>query len=294
MNPSDWIAIIAIITASMISIISVVCSYRTSIRQNQLMEKTIMLNKQPYLSIEIEMGYITAAIDNGRRWLNIHYKLKNIGDSPAISIYCCAHFELQHTSHNDSVKVNIDDSPHYIHSLGVGNNEEVILSFENKEIKLLIKDVEQSYNMNMDRIRTDPYKEHYKNTILETEIYFCNVLGQWFKITNRAEILEIVEANPEMFSLESIIYKKIHPETDEEEQFTRYKELYQKMEKIPPNTIKQNLSYSLHFVNPCFYNSSIVQIDAEKARLQLSEYGGSSELFRVLDNQSNEKQQHRQ
>ncbi len=282
MESSDIIAIVAIIAGSIISIISMTWTLKTSTRQNQLSEASLMLSKQPYLIVELEGGYITKSIENGRRWLYINYKLKNIGDSPAVSIYCTCHFELQNISVNGSKRVNIDDCPHYIHAMEMGKEESISMYFENREIKCLVKDMEKSYDLNMERIKTNPSREAYHSTIAEVELYFSNAVGQWFKYTYRSEIREIRETNEEIESVYYELSKKRHTSEEEIQLREKYLELNRSTCRIPPNKLDKNSMYALRFINKHFYNSHFERIDRKTARNELSSYEGNSELYRTL------------
>lgn len=284
-NESEYIAIIAII----ISVISLVATCISSSKQYRLSEVSMKMSKQPLFILKIEDTRVGSVFnENGRRQLYIYYSLKNIGDAPAISVYCCCYFELQHTTTEQNMKkVPIDYYPEYFHAIEVDKEEYFSLQFKTEQINYLVNDLHKEYEMNMERVRTAPSKEPYEGPILVTEIFFSNTVGQWFRYTNRIGIGLLQEINDEVIELQSSKPKHDYSDgcyTDEDRIYwTRYHELMQRLDRVPPLKIKKESKYQLQFINPQFYNSILTPLEQDCVKAELSQYDMRDEMKKSFE-----------
>ena len=60
---------------------------------------------------------------------------------------------------------------------------------------MLVEDLRISHEKNVQRLIDNPSRMHYRGTILVVEIYYKNILGQWFKNIIRKEICWLNDKN---------------------------------------------------------------------------------------------------
>lgn len=223
--------VVAIITA-LITLVYVVFTYKQMKATQNATEtaiKQIQLNNQPCIIAEILQTYGSKCFSETRRQLKIELELENVGDSPALSIYTFAYLELQHIKHvkNESNIVNMDFLPDFTKCIKVGEKSKASVRFETFEINMLVEDLRINYEKNIERLRSNPCQPSYRGTVLVVEVYYRNVLGQWFKNTVRQEIswLNNTHAEP----------RKTHNINEN---------------TIPPCPLEQNTEFELQLVSP--------------------------------------------
>lgn len=213
-------AVIALITA-LITLVYVVFTYKQMKATQNATDtaiKQLQLNNQPCVIAEIFRTYGGKCFSGTRRQLHIDVELENVGDSPALTTYTFAYLELQNTKHvkNGSNIVDMDYLPDFIKCIKA-----------NEEKKLL-------YALKL-------YRPHYRGTVLVIEVYFRNVLGQWFKNTVRQEIAWLIDKHAEP--------RKTHNINEN---------------TIPPRPLGQNTEVELQLVSP---KMSVFQTDLIEAKV---------------------------
>lgn len=236
---------VSLITA-IITLIYVIFTYkqmRASQDALKMSVKQLKVDKQPcvvYKQIKTEGSN---CFYKTRRQLHINMKLQNIGDSPAMSIYVFSHLKLQYSEKTMGI-VDMEYLPDFVPFLEVGSKVNVSTRYETNEINMLLEDLTVASAKNIHRISTDASKSPYKNTDLVIEIYYKNILGQWFKNERCIEILDILE-------------RKENGET----------ELVN-----PPNSLKDDVWFELQLIAPEFSQSDIIMVEENEIKDKLQEY----------------------
>lgn len=225
-----------------------------------VMKNQLSLQEQPCVLPSIIKGSSDAALDNGRRWLKIEFNLKNIGLSPAISVFSVCYLKLKYTSNNGCNIVPMSSAIEYLPSLAATEEKTLYLSFENKEIKCLLDDLEVCHFKNMERLRTNPYLNHYRGTDFVIKVFSKNILGQWFETKLEQEIAWLHDPNSKRVS------NNINENT------------------IPPCKLfpQDNVEVVFSWLNNSRVNTRpIDKIQVDKTISQFSEH--QPELIRLLD-----------
>lgn len=244
---------VAIITA-LITLVYVIFTYKqmkAAQNANEAAIKQLRLGNQPCIIAEISRTFGSKCFSGTRRQLHIELTLENVGDSPALCVYTFAHLELQHTRNNtnNSNIVNMDYVPDFNKCLKVGAQDKSSVRFETSEINMLVEDLRIGHGKNVQRLVTDPHRTPYRGTVLVVEIYYRNVLGQWFKNTLRREIKWLNDKN-------------VKPR----------KTNYINENTIPPCPLNSNTEFELHFISPKFSVFSTALVEAKEIEEKLEQY----------------------
>ena len=124
--------------------------------------------------------------------------LKNAGDAPAINIYTLASIKLQ---------FNLDDAgknkylsaallPYFVQALSMGEEKVINIHFETAEVKELVNDLRKNMDLNWERLKTNPCRNHYMGAKLIIRVLFKNTMGQWFESSISYEIAWLAFKNP--------------------------------------------------------------------------------------------------
>lgn len=148
-------------------------------------------DRQPYIipSIEKVSGVAFDASDYVRVQLTFHCKMKNVGDSSAVSIYTLLYAKMRHQQEKKIVYAHL--IPEYDYSIGVGKIEEADIHFETSQFRDIVEDLEISHAKNMKRIETNPYLDAYKGSEITLRVLYKNMMGQWFESELIQDLLEI-------------------------------------------------------------------------------------------------------
>ena len=163
----------------------------------KVMQDGMKQEKQPCIGIEIETASIGKCFgDYGRRQMFVEYKIENIGDSSALSVYCISNLKLNTANNNNGEDiVKMDYYPHYIHYLRVGQKKPANNRYENRQIDFLFKDYTENYDKNMKRIEENPRIDPYPGPEIEIHVLYKNMNDQWFESYLRQEIFSIEDTN---------------------------------------------------------------------------------------------------
>lgn len=219
------------------------------------MNQQIKQANNPCIVPEITKSHGTSCFYKTRRQLHINFEIKNIGDSPAISIYAFAWFKLKHTLCDGKDNVAMYFLPDYIPNLEVNKKNKFSVRFETDEIKALINDLSRAYSLNTERINTDPSKAAYPDTDLVLRIYYKNIAGQWYEVTYIREILSI-EVKGKSFE-------------DKKSNKTKIK-AFEK--SVPPQSLDNRDVFELEFISEMFSLLDIKLVDEDKIEKLLSPF----------------------
>lgn len=123
------------------------------------------------------------------------------------------------------------------------------MGFETSEINMLVEDLRIEHEKNVQRLRVNPYQTPYRGTVLVIEIYYRNVLGQWFKNTLRQEIRWLNDKNAKPRKTNDI-----------------------NENTIPPCLLNENTEFELQLVSPKFSVFSTNLVEAKEIEHKLEQY----------------------
>ena len=241
---------VAFITA-IITLIYVIFKYKkmkASQDSLKLAIKQFKVDKQPCIVYKTIKSEGTHCFYKQRRQLHINLKIENIGDAPAMSIYVFSYLQLQNS--NLKSKVNMDYLPDYVPFLKAGTKTKVSVRYETDEINLLLEDLSVTSAKNVHRINTDATREAYKGVDLVIEIYYKNLLGQWFVNERHTEVLEVLER----------------------------KENGKTQIVNPPNSLKEDVWFELQLIATAFSKCDIRMADKQEIKEKLEPYGRYREM----------------
>lgn len=164
------------------------------------MQKQLRLEQQPVIVIDRIETYGTEVFtESGRRQLSVHIFISNVGNAPALSLYVFSHFELQHilNENGDNKKVNMYYLPDHLNYLDNKGACETSVRYEEHEIDFLVKDLFIAHKKNMNRLAVNPSQPAYKGTTLCIEVYYKNLLNQWFCLEYKTNIVWLEDINAE-------------------------------------------------------------------------------------------------
>ena len=131
----------------------------------------------------------------------------------------------------------------------MGEQAKSSVRFETFEINMLVEDLRINHEKNVKRLIVNPYQPHYRGTVLVVEVYYRNVLGQWFKNTLRQEISWLNDKHAEPRKTNNI-----------------------NENTIPPRLLEDNTKFELQLVSP---KLSVFETDLVEAKVvedKLSQY----------------------
>ena len=245
--------IISLVTA-VTTIVYVVFTYR-QVKATQdsvrLMQAEMKQEKQPCLIVSINRVYSGSADAlNGRRWMPVEFRLENISDTPALSIFAISHLELQSLHASGGKKnVNMFSGPLFIPYLKAGISKKGHLHYENEQIDLMFKDLMICMKKNWKRLATNPYQSAYRGTELVIQVFYKNLNGQWFESKLIREV---------GWAFDETTKKKTKNNLNE---FT-----------FPPREITAGDSFELQMVSPYLSPLQVHMVNREEVDKALSPY----------------------
>ena len=175
------------------SIYAVITWWQAKYSKQTLLEsiKQNREERQPYLVPTI-MRVSGGAFDTStytRVQLSFEYKLENVGDSAAVTIYTLLYAKMEYQTGKKLVYAHL--MPNYEHSLKVGQESKNRLHFETDEFRDIVEDLEISHVKNMKRIETDATVSVFHGPTIILQTIYMNMVGQWFESVLEQELLEI-------------------------------------------------------------------------------------------------------
>lgn len=203
---NDYAGVLSLISSLIMVVVTIIYVRHTKRQANyaresaELVAKQIKTDKQPCVIPFVIDSYGSAwkATDYIRMQLGFTINLKNVGDSPAINIYTLADIELQFTEDSDKNKKLLHASllPRFVQGLSAEEKTTIDICFETSEIKALICELSKSSEMNWERLRTNPSRNHYVGAKLIIRVFFKNIMGQWCESIITYEIAWLEYKNP--------------------------------------------------------------------------------------------------
>ena len=226
-----------------------------------IMRDGMKQEKQPCISLQIKRVFSGKCMSNGRRQMPVEFEIENIGDSPAISVYCISNLKLQNiTNKKGSNIVNMFSGPEYFPFLKKGKSETSHIHYENNQIDYLFEDLTIMMNKNWRRIKENPTIHHYPGTEIQIRVFYKNMNEQWFETFLSQEVA---------WAYDEITKKETKYDLNE---FT-----------FPPRVLKDENSFTLQLVSESLSPLQIHMVKEEYVKEKLDEYKDRwPELFREV------------
>lgn len=167
--------------------------------------------------------------------LSFEYKLENVGDSAAVTLYTLLYAKMEYQT-DKLVYAHL--LPNYEHSLKVGQEKENRLHFETDEFRDIIEDLEISTAKNIKRIETDATRAPFRGPTIILRTLYKNMSGQWFES----------ELEQELFDIEKPSKK---PEKEIEVDGKKMK-IRNPGTRVTNKNIKAGDAYKGQMINPCY------------------------------------------
>lgn len=213
--------------------------------------------KQPYIVPEID-DVNGGAFDTSsylRIQFTFKYKLKNVGDSSAVTLYTLMYARMESQSDRKLVYAHL--IPNYNHSLTVGEEIESRLHFETDEFRDIVEDLEICHVKNMKRIETDPTITPYRGPIIILRTLYQNMVGQWFESVLEQELL-------------SVEYPSRKPQKDVEVDGKKYK-VKNRGKMVTNKNIKDKDSFEGGMINPSYSKLTRRMVDNDYVKKVLND-----------------------
>lgn len=138
------------------------------------------LGKQPCIFPDYELDFSAGSFEYNKEsgWgMSIFINLKNVGDSPAISVYV---FGKILTQYSQPTEINMIPAPRLVPNVTVTDSlKSVQLYFGKQELLQLIEEMNHIHNAHPEYIYTNKKSAHF-GPILMINILYKNLLGIWF------------------------------------------------------------------------------------------------------------------
>ncbi len=203
---SDYAGVLSLLSSLIMVVVTIIYVGYTKRQADyakdsaELVAKQIKTDKQPCIvPLVIDSnGSAWDATDYTRMQLDFEINIKNVGNSPAINIYTLADIELQLTNDSDGNKKLLNASllPNFVQALAAGEDKEIHIHFETAEIERLTQELSKALDMNWERLRINPTKNHYVGAKLIVRVLFKNLMGQWCESIVSHEIAWLVYKDP--------------------------------------------------------------------------------------------------
>lgn len=193
--------------------------------------------RQPYIvpTIVRVRGGAFGTSTYTRIQLSFNYKLENVGDSAAVTLYTLLYAKMEYQPEK---LVYAHLLPNYEHSLKVGQEREDSLHFETNEFRDIVEDLEIKSTKNMKRIETDATVTPFRGPTIILRTLYKNMLGLWFESVLEQELLEIEKPS-----------KKQEKETEVDGEKVKIRK---PCVKVTNKNIKLGDVYEGHLINPCY------------------------------------------
>lgn len=207
-------------------------------------EKQLLHSRVPMLVAEIRKSHGSEYFGNRRRQLSVDWKLRNIGDGPAVQIHTRMKLQFSHAEFEDFDEL-------YEHSfegnLAPGEEKATEMHFETRKIEKMLEDFSIASAKNQARIRLNPQQSAYRGPKLHLEVVYSNVHGQFFKT-------KIVHP---------IACLRVKNRVDEQEQMVYW---------FAEKPLQDNEKFELVMMNPIFSTFNFSPMDTSEAQAFIDRY----------------------
>ena len=213
--------------------------------------------RQPYVVPTIKS--ISGTAFDASKYLRIQlffkYKLENVGDSAAVTLYALLYAKMEYQSEHKLVYAHL--MPNYEHSLKAGQKSENRLHFETNEFREIVEDLEICYVKNMKRIETDATVTPFRGPTIILRTLYKNMAGQWFESVLEQELLEME--------------KQLKAPQKEIEEDGKKLRIRNPSERVTNNVIKDGDIYVGGMINPSYSRLSRMMVDYDHVKKVLED-----------------------
>lgn len=255
---ANIIGLISSICMLLVTIIYAIITWWQARYTKRTFVETIKQNReerQPYIvpTIRKVSGVAFDTSTYLRIQFTFNYKLENVGDSSAVTLYTMIYAKMESQSDHKLVYGHL--MPNYKHALKVGEETEERLHFETNETRDIVEDLEICHAKNMKRIETDPSISPYRGPVIILRTLYQNMVGQWFESVLEQELLDV-----------EIPSKKVQEEVEVDEK--RY--IIKKKGRMVTNKgIKDKDAFDGGMINPCYSKLSRRMVGVEYVKQML-------------------------
>ncbi len=209
-------------------------------------------DRQPFIVPEIN-AVNGVAFDTSsylRIQFSFNYKLINVGDSAAVTLYTFLYARMESQAEHKLVYAHL--IPNYNHSLTVGAEISSSLHFETSEFRDIVEDLEICQAKNMKRIETDSTITPYRGPIIILRTLYRNMLDQWFESVLEQELLDVE-------------YSSKRSQKEVEVDGKKYK-IKTRGKMVTNKTVKDKDSFEGGMINPCYSKLIRRMVDEDYVR----------------------------
>lgn len=167
--------------------------------------------------------------------LSFEYKLENVGDSAAVTLYTLLYAKMEYQK-DKLVYAHL--MPYYDHTLKVGQEKEHRLHFETAEFRDIVEDLEISFKKNMKRIETDATVTPFRGPTIILRTLYKNMSDQWFESVLEQELSEIEKPSKKPAKEIDVDGKKL--------------KIRNPGVRVTNKNIKEGDNYEGLMINPCY------------------------------------------
>ena len=207
-------------------------------------EKQLLHSRVPMLVAEMVKSRGGAYFAEKRRQLHVYWKLRNIGDGPAVQIHTRMKLRFSHAEFEDFDEL-FEHS--FEGSAAPAEEKTANMHFETVKIEKMLEDFSIKVAKNQARLRLSPHQSAYRGPELALEIIYSNVHGQFFKT-------EVVCP---------IGHLRVKEREDEKE-----RRVYWMAEK----PLQDNEEFELALINPIFSTFKFSAVDTSEAQEFIDRY----------------------
>ena len=195
-NTITAIFTVALVLVTFVYVVLTYLLVRTTNRSVEISEKVLyqsekqhFLSRVPLLVIESIEVKGSRYFGKRRRQLTVNCRIRNIGDSPAVTVYTRTNLSFKFVEFEWKDEL-FEYS--FIGSLKAGEEKPAGMHFETKKIEKMLEDLSIEYTKNIYRVRNNPTEKAYKGTDLVVEVICSNVHGKHFRSKLVCPILTVL------------------------------------------------------------------------------------------------------
>ncbi len=207
-------------------------------------EKQLLHSRVPMLMAEMEKSKGGPYFGERRRQLGVDWKLKNIGDGPALQIHIRMKLKYTHAEFEDYDQT-CEQS--FVGNLAPRDEATAHMWFETAKIEKMQEDFSIKSAKNTARVKLNPRQSAYRGPELHLTVLYSNVHGQFFKTVVVYPILCLRVASREEEDEKMAYWFAEKPLQDEED-------------------------FELVLMNPIFSTFSFAPVDHTEAEAEIEHY----------------------
>jgi len=207
-------------------------------------EKQLLHSRVPMLMADMDKSKGGPYFGERRRQLGVDWKIKNIGDGPALQIHVRMKLKYTHAEFEDYDET-CEQS--FVGNLAPKDDTTAHMWFETAKIEKMQEDFSIKSAKNIARVKLNPRQSAYRGPELHLTILYSNVHGQFFKTVVVYPILCLRVASRE----------------DEEEKMVHW---------FAEKPLQDEEDFELVLMNPIFSRFSFDPVDRKEGEAEIEHY----------------------